>query len=455
MNLSLITLRRITYLAVAVIITFFTSISSIAHALSQASFDAINEGSSYYDPSGVIGGTCGGSNAGSGPTATLITAAAQGLGPTKDGHSLPAASGGMGLEEKAVISGNKVVLAPGTSNPGASLSLAPKGVTDRDAEFYINMRWRYSVWAWSGNAAKGPESASWYNDAVRKVKVTNTVNGKSIVAAVIESGPAPHTGSKEGNSAPGYWQGFVDGTPSQFDGRVGGLAPAAFQAISSPKLEWTNGSGDKVNFEWVDDATLAGTVSGGGTLAASTDVAGATAIGKDCTATAQNNTTGFVFYDQFNSAWRDHPYGTSTIGDSGCGPSAVAMVVATLTGDHSVTPVVVADFGTQNGAYITGQGSSYQKMLIDGPVHFGLKSKAINSIDEAISTIKAGGLVIAAGTGAIPYTESGHIIVLRGVTNSGKILIGDSDGAHKGANQKEFDQSEIISGNSGLWAVTK
>jgi hypothetical protein len=75
-----------------------------------------------------------------------------------------------------------------------------------------------------------------------------------------------------------------------------------------------------------------------------------------------------------------------------------------------------------------------------------------------MDVLKSGGLVLAAGTGVSPFTTKGHIIVLRGVTDDGKIQIGDP--AHPENNTKDFDQSAILAGlaaagaSGNLWAVT-
>lgn len=160
----------------------------------------------------------------------------------------------------------------------------------------------------------------------------------------------------------------------------------------------------------------------------------------------------FVFYSQYDNRWRNHPYGTSTIAEAGCGPSSLAMIVATFV-DKAVTPKEVADYGTQNNFFVEGQGSSWD-LFTKGPLNWGLSSQDIEkNMDSAIEIIRAGGLVIASGTGAEPFTDKGHIIVLRGVTESGKILIGDP--GHPNLNQTEFDVTELLPYIRNMWGITK
>jgi Peptidase_C39 like family len=134
----------------------------------------------------------------------------------------------------------------------------------------------------------------------------------------------------------------------------------------------------------------------------------------------------FVYYSQTNPLWKNEKYGTSTIELSGCGPTSLAMIVATLV-DKNVTPKQVADFGTANGSFIPGTGTSHYKLLEPASKKWGFKYEDISSssIDLAIDVVKNGGLVYMGGAGPAPFTAGGHIIVLRGITDDGKLIIGD------------------------------
>lgn len=164
----------------------------------------------------------------------------------------------------------------------------------------------------------------------------------------------------------------------------------------------------------------------------------------------------FIFYSQGDDKWKDHPYGTSTIAESGCGPTSVAEVVATLS-NRSITPVEAADFGTKNGAYITGTGSSHQKMLIDGPEHWGLHVKPLGTdLTEAANIIKNGGLVIAAGQGQHPFSTGGHVIVLRALDSSGRFLIGNPAPNLQDSQDQPFSATDLTgAGLQALYGVTK
>jgi hypothetical protein len=174
-----------------------------------------------------------------------------------EGNKIPALKGGSGPEEKAIRSGNKVIL----ERTREQLTFSPPDVTDKDIEFYGNMRWGYVKWAWSGKSEPGGTTGtySWMQQKTRKLLVTNPTNGRSIVVAAIEAGPAPFAGSSSGESAPPYWSGYIEGTPAEYDGRVSGLSPAAWEALGAKQT--VDGKGDILEYGWASDQSLqSGTV---------------------------------------------------------------------------------------------------------------------------------------------------------------------------------------------------
>jgi hypothetical protein len=163
---------------------------------------------------------------------------------------------------------------------------------------------------------------------------------------------------------------------------------------------------------------------------------------------------GFTVYSQYDPTWADKAYGSSTIAASGCGPSAMAMIITNLTGNQ-VTPDMTAAYGASQGTYIAGQGSSWS-IAPKLASHWGLKAKPIGANIPAISaTLQSGGLVIAAGQGPLPFTSGGHFIVIRGVTADGKWKVGDS--GHSDTSDKEWSPEQLKSSmNDGsVYAITK
>ena len=134
--------------------------------------------------------------------------------------------------------------------------------------------------------------------------------------------------------------------------------------------------------------------------------------------------TPVVYYNQTDSRWGNKMYGKSgTIGEAGCGPTALAIAVASLT-DQQVTPYDVAQWAVENGYRCEGNGS-YHSLIPAGGAHYGLTVTGIgNDSKQLIEALQAGKLVIAIMTKG-HFTSSGHFIVLRGVTEDGNILVAD------------------------------
>jgi hypothetical protein len=131
---------------------------------------------------------------------------------------------------------------------------------------------------------------------------------------------------------------------------------------------------------------------------------------------------GFTYFSQYDPAWADKRYGTSTIQQSGCGPTSMAMIISSLT-NRSVTPEAVATFGGKY--YVEGQGSDH-KLFAAAASNWGLKSAQIGVIEsQAKDVLSSGGLIIATGTGPYPYTTAGHVIVIRGIASDGTYLVGN------------------------------
>ena len=62
-----------------------------------------------------------------------------------------------------------------------------------------------------------------------------------------------------------------------------------------------------------------------------------------------------LFFEQSAPAWKDKLYGSDPIGTHGCGPTAMAMVISSLT-DYRVDPTTVANWSVQNGYHPAAAG---------------------------------------------------------------------------------------------------
>lgn len=125
----------------------------------------------------------------------------------------------------------------------------------------------------------------------------------------------------------------------------------------------------------------------------------------------------FVYYDQNDPKWSEVP----DIAPAGCGPTSIAMIIATKQ-DKNVTPVEVAKFLNGKGQW-SNSGIQWTGFTSAGE-KWGMKVTELGKDwNKAKEALKAGKLLTVSGTGSEPFTSGGHIVVARGVTDDGKIII--------------------------------
>lgn len=152
--------------------------------------------------------------------------------------------------------------------------------------------------------------------------------------------------------------------------------------------------------------------------------------------------TQVTYYNQLDSRWARTMYGTSsTIGQGGCGPTSMAIVISTLTG-QAHDPVEMANWSVENGYRCEGNGS-YHALIPESAKAFGLavEGAGINDAQKIVDALASGKLVVAIMTKG-HFTSGGHFIVLRGVTSDGKILVADP--ASYSRSEKQWELSLIM-----------
>ena len=156
----------------------------------------------------------------------------------------------------------------------------------------------------------------------------------------------------------------------------------------------------------------------------------------DVVFTGRGNSKDVVYFSQYDSRWGGLMYGlTNTIAGAGCGPTSLAICVSTLT-DTVVTPPEVCDWSVKTGHRCEGSGS-YHSLIPDGAAHYNVPCRGIGqSGTELVKALQDGKLVIAIMS-AGHFTRGGHFIVLRGITDDGKILVADCASYER--SQKEWD----------------
>lgn len=187
------------------------------------------------------------------------TGAVGGAGAELDGFKLPATHGFTGNEEPINESGQVPSTGGRVTFAGHATNNAHGDGGKAFRDYYMTMRWTYAAWFWNGSSnIVDNKQISWMQQKPRLVLVSNPRTKKSIIAAVLESGPAPWTGvDTMPNNTPKFgWQQPQIGTPDDsagYKGRVSGFPPAAMQALEAVMGQKNGAIGDDLRYSWAGD----------------------------------------------------------------------------------------------------------------------------------------------------------------------------------------------------------
>ena len=150
--------------------------------------------------------------------------------------------------------------------------------------------------------------------------------------------------------------------------------------------------------------------------------------------------TEVVYFNQLDERYANQPYGTDDIGGYGCGPTAMSIVVSSLTSE-TVDPVAMARWSYENGYWCSKSGS-YHALIPAAAKEWGLNVEGCSASEgqKIVDALSNGKLVVAIMLKG-HFTSSGHFIVLRGVKD-GKILVADP--ASYDRSSMEWDLSIIL-----------
>lgn len=150
--------------------------------------------------------------------------------------------------------------------------------------------------------------------------------------------------------------------------------------------------------------------------------------------------TEVVYFNQLDERYCNEPYGTDHIGGYGCGPTAMSIVVSSLTSD-TVDPVEMSEWAYENGYWCSKSGS-YHSLIPGAAEAWGLPVEGCTAAEpqRIVDALSSGKLVVAIMTKG-HFTSGGHFIVLRGVQD-GQILVADP--ASYNRSQKLWDMSIIL-----------
>ena len=126
--------------------------------------------------------------------------------------------------------------------------------------------------------------------------------------------------------------------------------------------------------------------------------------------------SGLTYYSQIDNRWKNKMYSSvgntaQTIGTSGCGPAAAAMVVSSIKGN--ITPDQMADLYMQYGYRSANQGTYWSAFKWTADV-FNIGYSECYKLDDAIAKLKDNHYIIASCNQGL-FTYGGHFVVLVGI----------------------------------------
>lgn len=157
-----------------------------------------------------------------------------------------------------------------------------------------------------------------------------------------------------------------------------------------------------------------------------------------------------VWYMQTDKKWKNVDYSTkgenTTIGASGCGPTCMAMVIATWV-DSNVTPVTTCAWSLEHGYKAKNQGTYYTYFKPQGEV-YNIKAYQLTPSniygktdsdyhEKAKAEVERGNFVIAC-MGKGRWTSSGHFVLWYG-NEKNSVLLNDPASTAKNRNKASFD----------------
>ncbi len=150
---------------------------------------------------------------------------------------------------------------------------------------------------------------------------------------------------------------------------------------------------------------------------------------------------------QWDKRWGYARYGGSSIAVSGCGPTALSMVIVSLTKNNTMTPYKVAKFAQDNGYYFDELGTTWT-LMSEGARKLGVESRELPLSKTVIFNALENGHPIICSVRPGDFTKTGHYIVLVGIKD-GKIKVNDPNSKER--SDKLWDYEKIEGQIKNLW----
>ena len=117
--------------------------------------------------------------------------------------------------------------------------------------------------------------------------------------------------------------------------------------------------------------------------------------------------TEVIYFNQLDERYAGKAYGTDNIGGYGCGPTAMAIVVSSLT-DDMVDPVEMAEWSYNNGYWCKSSGS-YHALIPAAAQEWGLPVSGCTTAEpQRITDALANGKLARSWWLTLPVTHGAN-----------------------------------------------
>ena len=154
---------------------------------------------------------------------------------------------------------------------------------------------------------------------------------------------------------------------------------------------------------------------------------------------------------QWDKRWGYELYGTNFMGNNGCGPTALTIVYAGLTGKTDWNPYSLAMYSIDHDLYVPNVGTKWIFME-EGGAYLGLTVDKIGEELELAKPALEAGKVLVCKVGPGDFTSGGHFIVVTKLLDNNQVEVRDPNSRNKSAVTWDFDQ--IIAQTEYVWAYS-
>lgn len=152
---------------------------------------------------------------------------------------------------------------------------------------------------------------------------------------------------------------------------------------------------------------------------------------------------------QWDQRWGYRLYGNNYMANNGCGPTALSIVYAGLTGKSDVTPHDISVYSINNGLYVPGVGTRWDLMRY-GAEYLGLKVEELDMDTAQAKAALQHGRALICKVGPGDFTTGGHFIVVTAIDDDGQCTVRDPNSKLRSA--EKWDFARIMSQTDFIWS---